>query len=93
MTFNISKFNAVVEEAKAKTSDRRWLSAIDKAQAGVISGWWIVTELFDGILVTTERGESYHANGVCSCRAFDLGQPCKHRALARLIDLYNETSR
>jgi SWIM zinc finger len=93
MAINIQRFKAVANEAKARTTDKRWQNAIDKAVAGVESGWWIITELSDGVMVTTESGATYHANGVCSCRAFELGQPCKHRALARLLDLYNETRR
>jgi len=87
---NIQKFNEVAKAAKARTDNKRWQAAIDKAVAGVESGWWIITELADGIMVTTEAGHTYHANGRCQCRAFELGQPCKHRALARLVDLCNE---
>jgi len=90
MAINIEKFKAVAETAKAKINDKHWQNAIDKAVAGVVSGWWVITELADGVMVTTETGHTYHANGSCQCRAFELGQPCKHRALARLIDLYNE---
>jgi hypothetical protein len=90
---NTQKFNSIVEAAKAKTNDKRWQNAIDKAQAGVMSGWRIVTELHDGIMVTTETGQTYRVNGHCSCRAAELGQPCKHIALRRLLDLYNESDR
>jgi hypothetical protein len=93
MVINPARFNAVVETAKAKTADKRWLSAIDKAVAGVVSGWWVVTELHNGVAVTTETGRTYFADGVCQCEAYRQGQPCEHRTLARLIDLYNETSR
>jgi hypothetical protein len=90
MQINIQNLKAVANAAKARTNDRRWQNAIDKAVAGVESGWWVITELADGVLVTTECGHTYHANGSCQCRAFENGQPCKHRALARLIDLYHE---
>jgi len=90
MTLDITKFNTVVEMAKTRTSDRRWLSAIDKAVAGVTSGWWVITELADCVAITTESGQTYFANGSCQCKAYELGQPCKHRALARLLDLYHE---
>jgi hypothetical protein len=49
MTINIQKFNEVAEAAKARTSDKRWQNAIDKAVAGVTSGWWVITELHDGV--------------------------------------------
>src|SRR5262245_25015339 len=90
MEINIQRLKAVAEAAKAKTNDKRWQAAIDKAIAGVVSGWWVITELADGVMLTTECGHTYHANGACQCRAYELGQPCKHRALARLIELYNE---
>ena len=89
MQINKAKFEAVVKEAKAKTNDRRWLNAIARAAEALISGAWIVTELADSIAVTTESGRTYFANGACQCKAFELGQPCKHRAAARLIEMYN----
>jgi hypothetical protein len=90
MQINKAKFEQVVKGAKAKVTDRRWLNAIDKASEGILNGAWIVTELHGGCLITTENG-TYHANGVCQCKAFVNGQPCKHRAAARLIAIYNET--
>src|SRR5215813_4808258 len=85
---NINKIKQAAEIAKAKTNDKRWIAAIDKAVAGVESGW-IVTELAHGICVTTENG-TYFANGACNCKAFEFGQACKHRALARLIEIATE---
>ena len=46
----------------------------------------------DVLLVLSESGEIYRVNGVCQCKAFANGQPCWHRAAARLIERYNETS-
>jgi hypothetical protein len=87
---NITKIKQAAETAKARTNDKRWINAIDKAVAGVESGWWIITELAHGIAVTTECGNTYFANGCCQCKAFENGQPCKHRALARLIQIAQE---
>ena len=90
MTFNSSILNQVITEAKTKAAgNKRWLAAIDKA-AACLTGNWIVTELFNCIAVTTESGETYFANGVCQCKAYALGTPCKHRAAARLVEMYNE---
>jgi len=86
----INKIKKAAEIAKTRTSDKRWLAAIDKAVAGVESGWWITTELAHGIAVTTECGNTYFANGACQCKAFANGQACKHRALARLYEIANE---
>jgi hypothetical protein len=90
MQIDIQKFKATAEAAKAKTTDKRWRAAIDKAVAGVESGWWVITELADCVAITTETGETYFANGRCQCEAFRRNQPCKHRTAARLIELYNE---
>ena len=80
MTLDQSKFNTVVEDAKAAAANSpRWLAAIDNAVAGVVSGWWIVTELAHSVAITTETGKTYFANGSCQCEAFRRGQPCKHR--------------
>jgi hypothetical protein len=46
----------VAKAAKAKTNDKRWQNAIDKACAGVVSGWWIVTELHDGVSIPCAEG-------------------------------------
>src|SRR6266540_2754142 len=90
MQINIEKFNEVAEAAKAKTSDKRWRAAIEKAQAGVVSGWWIITPLAHCYAITTETGQTYFANGECQCEAYRRNQPCKHRCAARLLDLYSE---
>ena len=90
MELNAIKFNQVAKEAKAKTDNKRWLAAIDKAAYALLNGKWIVTELFHCVAMTTESGKTYRANGVCQCEAFFLNQPCKHRAAARLLDMYND---
>lgn len=85
MQINIQKFKAVASAAKARTSDKRWQSAIDRAVAGVESGWWIVTELHDCLAVTTESGATYFVTeNRCQCRAFENNQPCKHRCYVAL---------
>jgi hypothetical protein len=90
MAFNQTILNQVSNEAKAKAaSNSRWLSAINRAVEG-LQGGWIVTELADCLMVTTESGESYHANGVCQCKAASFGQICRHRIAARLVNRYNE---
>jgi hypothetical protein len=94
MTLDITKFNAVAEDAKRTASNSpRWVNAIDKAVAGIVPGWVIVTELYDSVAITTETGKTYFANGSCQCEAFRRNQPCRHRALARLIERYNEAER
>jgi hypothetical protein len=90
MNLNQAKLNQVVTEAKSHTTDARWLSAIDRAVAGILAGW-VFTEHKDYWLITTEGG-TYKVNGVCDCKAGKNGDTkCKHRAFKRLITLYNET--
>src|SRR5262245_21071602 len=89
MTLNQAKFAAVVETAKAKAAnDPKWLRAIERAAAAILSGEMIVTTLARGALVTTANG-TYAANGHCNCEAARKGHTqCKHRAAARLMDIY-----
>ncbi len=88
MTLN--QIKKAAETAKSKTSDKRWIAAIDKAVAGVESGWWIITELAGCLAITTETGNTYFANGVCQCEAYQHSTACKHRALYRLYAIANE---
>ena len=85
---NTQKFNSIVKAAKAKTNDPKWLRAIEKAAAAILSGEMIVTTLAHGALVTTANG-TYAANGHCNCEAARRGHTqCYHRAAARLMDIY-----
>jgi SWIM zinc finger len=71
------------EMAKARTNNKRWHAACDKAVAGAST--WIITELHDCLAMTTESGQTYFVTeSRCQCRAFELGQPCKHRCLVAL---------
>jgi hypothetical protein len=82
------RFALIVAAAKSKTNDVKWLRAIDRASTGILSGELIVTTLAQGALVTSPNG-SYLANGSCGCKAFQNGhKECKHRAAARLVELY-----
>lgn len=89
MKFNQIQFAKVVETAKAKAaSSPRWIRAIDRAAAALMSGELIVTTLAEGALVTSANG-SYLANGSCQCKAAKAGHAeCYHRAAARLVELY-----
>jgi hypothetical protein len=88
----INEIKEAAEIAKARTSDKRWIAAIDKAVAGFESGWWIITELQSCLAITTETGNTYFANGVCQCEAYKHSTACKHRALYRLYQIAQETA-
>jgi SWIM zinc finger len=82
----------VIQQAFDRAAgNRRWENAIVRAKQQLESNPFMH---FDGhsLLVLSESGEIYRANGTCQCKAFANGQPCWHRAAARLIERYNETS-
>lgn len=86
------KIEQVAQEALTKISgNRRSELAIAKAKAQLESNPHMH---FDGesLLTLSPSGEIYRANSECQCRAFANHQPCWHRAAARLVKRYNETS-
>jgi len=92
MNINQDAFQQVAQEAFDKVSgNRRWEVAIAKAKAQLETNPYMH---FNGqsLLILSPSGEIYTANGVCQCRAYASGQPCWHRAAARLVERYNETS-
>ena len=92
MNIDQDKMQQVAQKAFNKVSgNRRWETAIVKAKAQLETNPYMH---FDGqsLLILSESGEIYSANGSCQCRAYMSGQPCWHRAAARLIERYNETS-
>lgn len=87
-----NKMQQVAQDAFDKVSgNRRWETAIAKAKEQLESNPYIH---FDGkaLLILSQSGEIYTANSTCQCKAFANGQPCWHRAAARLVQRYNETS-
>jgi hypothetical protein len=85
---NETKLKQVVESAKAKTSDARWLRAIDKAAAKLAAGELFVTLLADGTALVTSANGSYRVNGHCQCEAAKRNDPkCYHRAAKRLTEM------
>src|SRR5262245_10494439 len=90
MQINTQVWNSVVEAAKKAAADSpTWLRAIAKADAQVQSNPCI-TELANGVMITSPSGRTYLANGVCQCEAYKHRMACWHRAAAQLIARYNE---
>lgn len=92
MNIDRDKMQRVAQAAFDKVSgNRRWETAIAKAKAQLEENPYIH---FDGhsLLILSSSDEIYSANGTCQCRAFQRGLPCWHRAAARLVERYNETS-
>ena len=92
MNIDHNKMQQVIQEAFDKVADsRRWQTAIVKAKQQIEDNPYLH---FDGraLLILSPSGEIYSANGSCQCRAYANGQPCWHRAAARLVERYIQTS-
>jgi hypothetical protein len=92
MNIDQNRLEQVTQDAFDKVlGNRRWETAIAKAKAELESNPYMH---FDGqsLLILSPSGEIYTANGACQCKAYANGQPCWHRAAARLVQRYNETS-
>ncbi len=92
MNINQDRMQLVIQQAFDRVvGNRRWENAIVKAKQQLESNPYMH---FDGgsLLVLSESGEIYQANSACQCKAYSKGQPCWHRAAARLVKRYNETS-
>ena len=88
---NETKLAAVVDAALVTVKgDSRWTNAILKAEEILTSGNPYLHFTGHSLLMLSESGEIYEANGVCQCKAFDKGQACKHRAAYKLVVRYNE---
>ena len=99
---NKDRFGKVIADALSKVeltvantqTKKRWINAIAKAaveieENGVFMTWM---EADKSLLIWSQKSNNiYTANGVCSCRAFEQGSPCFHRAAVRLVRLYMET--
>jgi hypothetical protein len=83
---------AVVNSAKlTAANDRRWLRAIDKAAEQLETNPYVEALDDHTLLIGSPSGQTYTANGSCQCVAFQQGQPCYHRAAARLYQRYVES--
>ncbi len=93
MNIDQNRMGEVIQEAFDRaTGSKRWQTAIAKAKAQLESNPYLH---FDGeaLLILSDSNEIYRANGTCQCKAFAKGQPCWHRAAARLVERYNEAAR
>jgi hypothetical protein len=88
-----TKLATVVETALANArGNRRWSNAIRKGADILTSGNPYLHWTGDALLMLSDSGEIYTANGSCQCAAYLSHQPCKHRAAARLVERYLETA-
>ena len=90
---NETKLAEVVAAAKAAVAgNKRWTNAVAKAADLLRSGNPYIHFTGHSLLMLSDSGEIYEANGVCQCTAFSKGQPCKHRAAYKLMVRYFETA-
>jgi hypothetical protein len=69
----------------------RWIVAIGRAAVELDTNPYIERQTdHPGLLIASPSGTVYSANGTCGCMAFTYGQPCWHRAAARLVRLHDE---
>ena len=71
---------------------KRWINAIGKAIREIESNPYMTYhhDSHSLLILSETSGQIYTANGSCQCRAFEQGYPCRHRAMARLIQRYIE---
>ena len=69
---------------------RRWVNAITKAAEQIEEHSEFMTWQDDHLLIWSTSNEIYTANDACQCKAYAEGEPCWHRAAARLVRLYTE---
>ena len=82
--------DAVSAATKAGTNSKRWVNAIARATVELESNPFMTFNHDSNslIVMSSSSGATYEANGSCQCRAFELGQPCWHRAAAKLVINY-----
>jgi hypothetical protein len=68
----------------------RWITAIGRALVELDANPWIARGELHGLIIGSPSGNAYAANGTCTCLAYTHGQPCWHRAAARLVRLHDE---
>ena len=89
LNINAERMNEVIAAAFNQTDSLRWQVAITKAGAELQENPYMHID-GDALLILSDSNEIYRANGTCQCKAFSHGQPCWHRAAARLVERYNE---
>jgi hypothetical protein len=85
---NTTRLEEIAQDAFNKAHKYpRWQVAIMKA-VNILENNPYVSFDGDSLLILSDSGEIYKANGTCQCKAFKFGKPCAHRATARLVERY-----
>lgn len=91
ITLDTNILNQVVSRAKQSAAQQpRWITAITRAVVELESNPYIEALDDHTLLIGSPSGNVYESNGVCQCKAHEHGQPCWHRAAARLYQRYTE---
>ena len=92
LSLNCTILAQVVETAcKDAARHGRWLVAIGRAAYELECNPYVERNPNGhGLIIGSSSGECYAANGECTCVAFRHGQPCYHRAMARIVRLHDE---
>jgi hypothetical protein len=92
LNINQERLSGIVQDALSKAGDsKRWMKAIVRAAVEIQVNPFIEWQN-NSLLILSPSNEIYEANGSCQCKAFEQGFPCWHRAAARLVQIYKETS-
>lgn len=97
---NKNLFGKVIADALVKVDSNtglqswekmRWVNAIAKAAAQIEDHGAFMTwqEENETLLIWSDKSNNiYETNGVCQCKAFEMGQPCWHRSAKKLYINY-----
>jgi hypothetical protein len=90
LNLNALILEQIASTAIAQAADYpRWVTAIQRALVELDTNPYLERQA-GHLLIGSSSGQTYAANGVCSCTAFSFGQACWHRAAARLVRLHDE---
>ncbi len=81
----------VCDKALQDAADHpRWQAAINRAVVELLSNPFVERGDDSSLIIGSTSGKAYASNGVCQCVAFAYGNPCWHRAAARIVRLYDD---
>lgn len=91
---NSQRLDEVVQQAFDKAQgSKRWQAAVIRAKQIIESNPYIYMDSDNTLIMLSDSNEIYEVRtAFCPCIAFSKGQPCKHRALRRLLLQMSETS-
>jgi hypothetical protein len=91
LNLNPTTLAAVAEKAAHDAANHpRWLVALGRAIVELDSNPFLERAEHGGLIIGSPSGACYTSNGVCQCPSYNFGQPCWHRAAARLVRLHDE---